>query len=193
MGEWMTRAFAALEAEAPANRSGVEGLRAGLYRDGRIDGAEAARLIDMHRSGEGPALGPCWEAFLVEALIDHYALQREAAADGAPAILGELEADGLIAGFEASGGAHLDAVEVRLLTALYGRLVRLPARMHAFARRALVETIAADGALGVEEAAFARAVLHGPASEAGIRLTAEEEAIVARLDGLDGAALHAAE
>lgn len=193
MGEWMTRAFAALEAEAPANRTGVEGLRAGLYCDGRIDAGEAARLIGMHRSGEGPALGPCWEAFLVEALVDHYAVQREMAADSAPASLGEMEADGLIAGFEANGGAHLDAVEIRLLTALYGRVVRLPSRLHTFARRALAETIGKDGVLGGDEAAFAKAVLHGPASEAGIQLTAEEEALVARLDALDGPALHAAE
>ncbi len=190
MGEWMTRAFAALEAEAPANRTGVEGLRAGLYRDGRIDAGEAARLIGMHRSGEGPALGTCWEAFLVEALIDHYAIQREGSAAGT---LGEIEADGLIAGFEAEGGAHLDAVEIRLLTALYGRVVRLPSKLHAFARRAVAETIGKDGALGADEAAFAKAVLHGPASEAGIQLTAEEEALVARLDALDGPALHAAE
>lgn len=193
MGEWMTRAFAALEAEAPANRTGVEGLRAGLYRDGRIDGPEAARLIAMHRSGEGPALGSCWEAFFVEALVDHYALQREAAADGASATVAEAEAQGLIAGFEAAGGARLDPVEVRLLTALYGRVVRLPGALHAFARRALAETIGADGALTADETAFAKAVLHGPASEAGIRLTPEEEALVARLDALDGPALHAAE
>lgn len=192
MGEWMMRAFAALEAEAPANRSGVEGLRAGLYRDGKIDAAEAARLIAMHRSGEGPALGSCWEAFLIEALVDHYAVQRETS-DGSAAMLGEIEARGLIEAFEAAGGAALDPVETRLMTALYGRVVRLPSSLHAFARRAVSETIGADGALTADEAAFAKAVLHGPASEAGIRLTSDEEALVARLDALDGAALHAAE
>ncbi len=76
MGDWMSRAFADIETETN-NAVGVAGLRAAMMKDGKLDKIEAQRLIALHKSGESPANGDGWTAFLIEAITDYFALSRE--------------------------------------------------------------------------------------------------------------------
>ncbi|MGD2131149.1 MAG: hypothetical protein PVI23_00040 [Maricaulaceae bacterium] len=78
MGDMMKAVFDKLDELAEVNPDTLIALRRAMYEDGRIDANEARKLLIMHREGRGKGAGEGWADFLVEALADHFALQREA-------------------------------------------------------------------------------------------------------------------
>lgn len=81
MGDWVSRALAAVEMESQINASSsgdeVTALRAAIMRDGVVDASEAARLLELHRSAAPVTKASGWADLFVEALSDHFALSRE--------------------------------------------------------------------------------------------------------------------
>lgn len=81
MGEWVSRALAAVETasekQASSSGNGVDSLRAAIMRDGRVDASEAVRLLSLHRSNAPVVSEEGWADLFVEALSDHFALSRE--------------------------------------------------------------------------------------------------------------------
>lgn len=76
MGDWMVRAFAEIETITDS-ATGVAALRAAMMKDGILDGSEARHLLAIHKSGEALSRDPDWTPFLIEAIVDYFALSRE--------------------------------------------------------------------------------------------------------------------
>lgn len=99
------------------------------------------------------------------------------------AALGVTEADAqrLIDAF-AADGLVLDAVELRVLTALFARATIYPANLRNFAWRAVQVSVLADKTIRAGEVDLVRAVIMGPASLSGIAVDRPEAEMLWTLD-----------
>lgn len=92
MSDWLSRALDAVENKAAkaaaSSPSQVDDLRAAIMRDGVVAAPEAARLMELHRSGAPVTTEEGWDDLLVEALGEFFALSHE---------IPEVEADELSA------------------------------------------------------------------------------------------------
>lgn len=78
MGQWMGAALAAIEQAASAGGSELQRLRQAIHQDGAVSADEVRTLLDLHRSGRGAAMGPGWDDLLIEAVVEHFALDHAA-------------------------------------------------------------------------------------------------------------------
>ena len=76
MGHWTGAALAAIEEAASLGGSELEQLRHAIHRDGAVSADEVRTLLDLHRSGRGAAMGPGWDDILIEAVVEHFALDH---------------------------------------------------------------------------------------------------------------------
>lgn len=79
-------------------------------------------------------------------------------------------------------GDILNAVEIRLMAALFARAVTYPAHLRAFAWRALSATVAADGEINNDEVSLIRALIMGPASLEGEAVSQSEAQALFAMD-----------
>ncbi|MCU0881869.1 MAG: hypothetical protein MUF14_04285 [Hyphomonadaceae bacterium] len=81
MSDWLSRALDAVESQATesaaSSASQVDDLRAAIMRDGVIATSEAARLMDLHRTGAPVTGEDGWDDLFVEALTSYFALSHE--------------------------------------------------------------------------------------------------------------------
>lgn len=76
MGQKLTKAFETLGSDSQFTGEDLLELRRALYEDGVIDVGEVRHILKLHREGVGGGLEG-WAGFFVEAIADHFALQRE--------------------------------------------------------------------------------------------------------------------
>lgn len=76
MSESFNAALERVKENASCAARDLVDLRSAMYADGKIDDAEVAHLLRVHRDGS-MARCPEWADFFVEALVDFFALQRE--------------------------------------------------------------------------------------------------------------------
>lgn len=78
MGQWMGAALAAIEDAASLGGCELQQLRRAIHRDGAVSADEVRQLLDLHRSGRGAAMGTGWDELLIEAVVEHFALDHAA-------------------------------------------------------------------------------------------------------------------
>lgn len=77
MGAAFSAALNGLTNPGAVSAGEIVALRRAAYADGRIDAVEARALLTLHKAGAGGEAGSDWADFFVEALADHFVLQRE--------------------------------------------------------------------------------------------------------------------
>jgi hypothetical protein len=108
-------------------------------------------------------------------------VQRPLWADAQIPQVSEADARVLVDALAADGMA-LDQTEVRLLARLFAVAVDYPANLRRFALEALSATVAADKDITAADAELVRAIVLGPASEAGLGVSVAEAETLWRID-----------
>jgi hypothetical protein len=137
MGDWVSAALRALEAQAPSGDETAR-LRAAVYRDGQVTAEEVRTLLRLHAEGAGKGAGAAWSDLLIETVVDHYALSR---AEPDAARLDLASSWGRVRAMVAdtlSLGLAPDPVRQRWVDAY-------PAAVNDAEARVLIDALAADG------------------------------------------------